>query len=57
MARMLAMTKERAAPNPRHGPACPGHLSRHVLEQVTQTNRTMTTSVDPVAGWHETKPG
>jgi hypothetical protein len=26
----------------RHGPACPGHLSRHVLDQVARTRRAMT---------------
>jgi hypothetical protein len=38
----------------RHGPACPGHLSRHLPVEVARTRRAMTTRVDLIAGWYNT---
>ena len=41
LARRQQVTEVQAAPY-RHGPACPGHLSRQVLAGVARTNRAMT---------------
>jgi hypothetical protein len=44
----------RAGACSRHGPACPGHLSRHLLVEVARTSRAMTARVDLGAGWRYT---